>query len=386
MPAGSPDRPPSRRTDSTDGGESHARPGTRTPHRNSGLVAAAVATSVVGSRVTVSAELTDDPVFTAQVMRDGLVAPLVLAPSGRALVIVAVIEGVDHAEPAAVAVILSAVPVVLASADALRPGRQSSLAIASVVVVVVGAAAIVERGGPTSTAGVAWSRLALGGEAAFRLPAVPIRARLGSFSVSAHSGRIAAVFLAARPRWPPMVSVRCVGPTSANSSLPSVSPWCSPRSRSCSRTAPSTSSDRARQGCSQATARGAIGTRSRPDHERRPCSRVRSQGCRDGQTGSDDLVMAPDGGAHVAEEAGDQQDRAGRVDVAGRIHRQSDCPRGGADGHGGERRHRVDGRETSEHWDGNHRFTTELIRGRSTNRRTRTLSSTNPPFRPTYED
>jgi drug/metabolite transporter (DMT)-like permease len=70
------------------------------------------------------------------------------------------------------------------------------MAIAGVLLVVAGAA-IVQGGGRTTIAGVAWSLLGLGCEASFTLLAVPILARLGPFSVSAHSCWIAAILLAA---------------------------------------------------------------------------------------------------------------------------------------------------------------------------------------------
>jgi drug/metabolite transporter (DMT)-like permease len=194
--------------------------GLMTRGRRSGVVAAAAAMTAVGSGVTVSASLTDYPLFTAQTIRYGLAALILgggiratgrrlarpaaadwvwlvaLAATGLALFNVAIVRAVDRAEPAAVAVIVSAVPVVLLGGDALRRRQlPSSAAIAGALLVVVGAA-VVHGGGRTSTAGMAWSLVALICEASFTLLAVPVLARLGPLSVSAHACWIATILLA----------------------------------------------------------------------------------------------------------------------------------------------------------------------------------------------
>ncbi len=124
---------------------------------------------------------------------------LLLAASGQALYNVAVVRAVSSAEPAAVAVLIGSVPLVLTIAEAIRTRRRPAPAMIVGVVLVVIGAALVQGGGRTSASGVAWSFLALACEAAFTLLAVPILDRLGPFGVSTHTCWIAAlqlVFLA----------------------------------------------------------------------------------------------------------------------------------------------------------------------------------------------
>lgn len=187
--------------------------------RTTGIAAAAVAMGAVGSGVTISDDLVNYPVFTAQAIRYGLAAIilasglrivgrtipmprgrdwvwlLLLAAIGQALYNVAVVRAVGHAEPAAVAVLIGSVPLVLTAAEALRTRRRPAPAmIAGVILVVIGAA-LVQGGGRTSAVGIAWSLLALACEAAFTLLAIPILNRLGPYGVATHTCWIAALQL-----------------------------------------------------------------------------------------------------------------------------------------------------------------------------------------------
>ena len=187
--------------------------------RSFGIFAAATAMFAVGAGVTVSAELVDYPVFAAQAVRY-LVAAVILvgavvlsrrplpwprgrdwlwligvATTGLVLFNVAVIGSVAHAEPAAVAILIGAVPLVLLLVESIRlRQRPSRQLLAGVILVVVGAA-LVQGGGRTSFEGLAWAFLALGCEAAFTLLAVPVLGRLGAVGVSIHTCWIAALML-----------------------------------------------------------------------------------------------------------------------------------------------------------------------------------------------
>ncbi|NOX31706.1 MAG: DMT family transporter [Actinobacteria bacterium] len=188
--------------------------------RTLGLVAAAAAMVAVGSGITVSDDLVGYPVYTAQAIRYALAAIilalglratgrsiprprgrdwiwlLLLAATGQALFNVAIVWALAEAEPAAVAVLIGSVPLVLMIAEAIQTrGRPAPLMIVGVVVVVVGAA-LVQGGGRTSLSGILWALLALACEAAFTLLAVPILGRLGPYGVSTHSCWIAAIQLA----------------------------------------------------------------------------------------------------------------------------------------------------------------------------------------------
>ncbi|HDH03659.1 MAG TPA: EamA family transporter, partial [Actinobacteria bacterium] len=142
--------------------------------RTIGILAGIVAMMAVGSGITVSGELVDYPVFTAQAIRYGLAALILivgtkmagrriprprgrewlwlgaLAATGLALFNVALVKAVDHAEPAAIAVIVSAVPLLLIMADAIRKGRAPSTGTVVGVMLVVVGAVIVQGGGRTN--------------------------------------------------------------------------------------------------------------------------------------------------------------------------------------------------------------------------------------------
>ena len=191
------------------------------PTRSFGIIAAATAMSAVGIGITVSAELVDYPVFAAQAVRYLIAAAILIAavvlrgralprPHGRewlwligiaatglVLFNVAVIRSVEHAEPAAVAILIGAVPLVLLLVESIRlRQRPPPRLLAGVLLVVVGAA-LVQGGGRTTIEGLAWAFVALLCEAAFTLLAVPVLGRLGAVGVSVHTCWLAALMLAA---------------------------------------------------------------------------------------------------------------------------------------------------------------------------------------------
>ena len=187
--------------------------------RTGGLLSAATAMAVVGSGVTVSDDLVDYPVFTAQAIRYGCAAVLLavglratgrtipiprgrdwvwllmLAATGQALYNVAVVQAVSEAEPAAVAVVIGSVPLVLTVAEAIRTRTPPTIFTTAGVGLVVIGAALVQGGGQVTMTGVLWSLVALACEAAFTLLAIPILDRLGPFGVSTHTCWIAALQL-----------------------------------------------------------------------------------------------------------------------------------------------------------------------------------------------
>jgi len=120
-----------------------------------------------------------------------------VAVTGLVIFNTAIIRSVEHSEPAAVAILIGAVPLVLLLADSIRLRRRPSpLLVAGAMLVVVGAA-LVQGGGRTTMEGLAWAFVALLCEAAFTLLAVPVLGRLGPVGVSIHTCWIAALVLGA---------------------------------------------------------------------------------------------------------------------------------------------------------------------------------------------
>jgi drug/metabolite transporter (DMT)-like permease len=174
----------------------------------------------VGSSVAVSTTLIHAPLLTVQAVRYAAAALLlcamaraagrrVPAPRGRewawlvgvaltgaVLFNVAVVRGVEHAEPAVLAVAVACVPIVLALLgpvlERARPTHRVTLAAA----VVTGGGALVQGAGHADALGLAWAALVLACEAAFTLLAVPVIARVGAWGVALHTTWISAVLLA----------------------------------------------------------------------------------------------------------------------------------------------------------------------------------------------
>ncbi|WP_089228658.1 DMT family transporter [Actinacidiphila glaucinigra] len=196
------------------------------------LVPGMLGMALVGSSVTVSHTLVGASLFTPQAIRYAIATVILLvvarlagtrlvwprgrewlwlagiAVTGLLLFNVAVIRAVEHAEPAAVAVAVACVPVVLAvvgpALERRRPSRQLLLA----APVVVTGAVLVEGTGRTDAVGVAWAALALACEAAFTLLAVPVLRRHSPWGVSLHAMWMAAALLA-------VLAATVEGPTAA---------------------------------------------------------------------------------------------------------------------------------------------------------------------------
>ncbi|MEU6772282.1 EamA family transporter [Streptomyces sp. NPDC046759] len=184
------------------------------------LVPGMAGMALVGSSVTVSRTLVDAPLFTTQAVRYAAATVILLvmarlagarlvwprgrewlwlagiAVTGLVLFNVAVVRGVDHAEPAVIAVAVACVPVVLGvvgpALERRRPSRQVLLA----APVVMAGAVLVEGTGRTDAVGVAWAALALACEAAFTLCAVPVLGRHSPWGVSVHAMWLAGALLA----------------------------------------------------------------------------------------------------------------------------------------------------------------------------------------------
>jgi drug/metabolite transporter (DMT)-like permease len=185
-----------------------------------GPVLAAVAMACVGSSVAVSTSITGAPLFTLQAARYALAAVLLatlgratgrrpvrprgrewawlggVAATGLVLFNVGIVRGVAHAEPAVIGVAVAAVPLVLAVAGPLAAHRRPAPAVVTGAAVVTVGAVLVSGHGRTDLVGLGWAAVVLACEVAFTLLAVPVLGRLGAWSVSLHTVRLAAVALA----------------------------------------------------------------------------------------------------------------------------------------------------------------------------------------------
>jgi len=173
----------------------------------------------VGSSVSISHALVDAPLFTAQALRYGLATMLLLAvvrlvgvrvtrpygvewlwlggvaATGLVLFNVAVVRGVEHAEPAVIAVAVAGAPVLIGVAGPLLERRVPHPRAAAAAVVVTAGSVLVVGTGATDATGVAWAAGALGCEAAFTLLAIPVLRRHTAWGVSMHTMWIATVML-----------------------------------------------------------------------------------------------------------------------------------------------------------------------------------------------
>jgi uncharacterized glyoxalase superfamily protein PhnB/drug/metabolite transporter (DMT)-like permease len=174
----------------------------------------------VGGSVAVSSLITDYPVFSAQAVRyaagallllgwarlhrlprhrtttEERVRLVVIALTGLAGFNVAIVVALRSAEPAAVGVVVGCIPLVLAIVGPLLERRAPSARILVAATVVVLGAALVQGVGRTSWAAFGLSLLALAGESAYSLVALPILPRLGPVGVSIRICAIAALVLA----------------------------------------------------------------------------------------------------------------------------------------------------------------------------------------------
>jgi drug/metabolite transporter (DMT)-like permease len=175
---------------------------------------------LVGSSVAVSRTLVGGPLFAAQAVRYAAAIPLLLllarragvpllrprgrewlwlaglAATGLVLFNVAIVHGVAHAQPAAIAVAVSFAPVLLGVAGPLLRGQSPQRRVLLAAAVVTAGGVLVEGAGLANVASIGWAALALACEAAFTLLAVPVLPRHGAWGVSAHSVWLGAVMFA----------------------------------------------------------------------------------------------------------------------------------------------------------------------------------------------
>ncbi|KAA1419921.1 DMT family transporter [Mumia zhuanghuii] len=211
----------------------------REPHRSAPAgthpayyVPGAVGMALVGGSVAVSHVLVDAPLMTAQAIRYAAAAavlilcarilgravpmprrrdwPLLvlLAGSGLVLFNVALVRGAEHAEPAAIAVAVASVPVVLGLLGPLLESSSPSRRLLAAAATVTAGSVLVQGFGRTDAYGVGWAAVALACEAAFTLLAVPLLPRLGAWGVSVHSVLVGTAMFA-------VLALLTEGPTAA---------------------------------------------------------------------------------------------------------------------------------------------------------------------------
>ena len=183
------------------------------------LIAGITGMTLVGGSVGVSRTLTGAPLLSAQAIRYAVAVAVLLAvarlarvpiprPRGRdwlwlsgiaatglVLFNVAIVRGVEHAEPAVIAVAVACVPVLLGLIGPLAEHQAPSPRILLAALVVTGGSVLVVGAGRTDAIGVAWAAVALLCECGFTLLAVPVLLRLGAWGVSVHSAWIGALML-----------------------------------------------------------------------------------------------------------------------------------------------------------------------------------------------
>ena len=167
--------------------------------------------TLVGGSVGISQLLVDAPLFTSQAIRYAVACVILLAmlpfvgarlvrPRGRewlwlgglsatglVLFNVAVVRGVEHAEPAMIAVAVACVPVLLGIVGPLLERRSPHHRVVLGALVVTAGSLLVVGTGRTDAVGVAWASVALACEAGFTLLAVPVLPRHSAWGVSVHS-------------------------------------------------------------------------------------------------------------------------------------------------------------------------------------------------------
>lgn len=176
---------------------------------------------LLGSSVSVSHTLIHAPLLVVQALRYAAAIPVlaVLARTAGARVVrprgsewpwlagvaavglvlfnVAVVRGVAHAEPAAIAVAVACVPILLGVVGPLLERRRPRRRLLLAAVVVTAGSVLVEGVGRTDTPGVVWAVVALASEAGFTLLAMPVLPRHGAWGVSLHSVWMATLMLTA---------------------------------------------------------------------------------------------------------------------------------------------------------------------------------------------
>jgi drug/metabolite transporter (DMT)-like permease len=168
-----------------------------------GIVLAGGGMLVLGASVAVSGLLLEYPFFTSQAVRyalatvvlalvarsRGLARPaltlrdllllVALAQTGLVGFNFALLRALQESEPAAVGVVVACAPLALAVVGPLaRQQVPSGRVILAALIVTVGAAIVRGSGAPTSLTGLVYALLALAGEVAFSLLAVPLLPRI----------------------------------------------------------------------------------------------------------------------------------------------------------------------------------------------------------------
>jgi drug/metabolite transporter (DMT)-like permease len=184
-----------------------------------GYLLAAIAMTALGSSVAASTLLVDYPVFTGQAIRYALATIILvalvrgrllrpdlrellqltaLAATGLAGFNVLLIAALREADPAVVAVVVGAVPVVLAVTGPLISGEPlSRRVVAAAIVVTLGVAGVQWAEPRFSALGLLFAIGALACEAAFSLLALPLLGRLRPIGVATYASALAVPMLLA---------------------------------------------------------------------------------------------------------------------------------------------------------------------------------------------
>ncbi|WP_432831718.1 DMT family transporter [Dactylosporangium sp. CA-092794] len=174
--------------------------------------------AILGGSFTVSRSIVDYPILSGQALRYALAALALFAltlrggprirPTGRELARLALVAATGlvafnvlllfalrHADPAVIATIVGASPLLLALLGPLQQRRRPAPRLLAAAVVVVAGAALVSGYGRHDLAGLAAAAGVLCCEAAFSLLAAPLLPRLGAVRVSAWSTALAVPML-----------------------------------------------------------------------------------------------------------------------------------------------------------------------------------------------
>jgi drug/metabolite transporter (DMT)-like permease len=181
------------------------------------LAAGAAGMTFVGGSVAASALLVAAPLCTVQALRYAVACLLLLGyararglrvrgprgadwwwllgitGTGLVLFNVALVHGSRHAEPAALGVAVSCVPLLLAVIGPVQRHELPRTAVLAAAVIVTCGAGLVQGLGRSDAAGLGWAVVVLLCEAGFTLLAVPVLGRHGALGVSVHTTWLAAV-------------------------------------------------------------------------------------------------------------------------------------------------------------------------------------------------
>jgi drug/metabolite transporter (DMT)-like permease len=185
--------------------------------RIAGAVLAGLGTVLVGTSFAASSLLTSFPFMTGQTLRFAIggIGLLIIArwtgarwlrPTGREWLLLALLAATGlvgfnlatlaslrTSEPAALGVVVGCAPLVVVLAAPLLAGKRMSVKLSTAAAIVVAGAAVVEGFGHTSPIGLFLAVLAMLGEVAFTVLAVPLVPRLGAVVVSTYVCLVAAI-------------------------------------------------------------------------------------------------------------------------------------------------------------------------------------------------